>query len=295
MAESDTSLLSPLWPGQLLHHINAHPAYLTVMEAALMAICMYALISFCITTWASNFARCLPHPFSSLMDQPLPPQRTWLGSWWGWWYSCMAEFCTWLVWLVCRKDASTTNGTERDQPSKPSVNDNLTRAFPGLDEAERQYIRGIFDKVNGLKKQGIKEQKISAAWRFLDASSMALTPVLISIMPSLKGDKYEESVQILAICLSLISTICHVLPLGRGETMLWYASRLQKICWNYWRQTGEFGLQQPKQPEDGKGDDTAAPGPTKSNLETRRKDSFATFVWRVTEIMEEGRDRGQLI
>ena len=115
----------------------------------------------------------------------------------------------------------------------------LSKAFKGLDECQQSYVRGIMMKSWGLNIQGIKEQRQSADWKWVECVCCALTPIFISIMGNF-GEGFREPIQILAIILSLVSTFSRLTPQGRGEAMLCYSEDLVALCWNYWAVRGEF-------------------------------------------------------
>lgn len=48
----------------------------------------------------------------------------------------------------------------------------------------------------------------------------------------------------MAIGLSLISAVCRLSPVGRGDVMTTYSLKLREICWNYWSLKGDFKVSQ---------------------------------------------------
>lgn len=94
-------------------------------------------------------------------------------------------------------------------------------------------------KCYRLRVSGITEQRKSGAWKMVELVCVSVTPIFISIMGDF-GDDFRQPIQLLAITLSLVSTICQLSPVGRGEALLSFSSKLETLCWTYWSVTGEF-------------------------------------------------------
>lgn len=190
----------------LLQTLDGNPACLLVVQGLLMAICFYLLLKAVIDYVAQSASTRIENPFESIAkDSPVASQK-------------------WIDYF------GFGGGKELGS---------LEDAFRGLTSCQWKYVRAVMLKSHRLRQTGIKEQRKSADWKMVELVSVSVTPIFISIMGNF-GEAFRQPIQLLAIALSLVSTICQLAPLGRGEVMLTYSAKLETLCWTYWSVTGRF-------------------------------------------------------
>ena len=131
--------------------------------------------------------------------------------------------------------ADATSG--RDTSTKT-----FSEALRGLTPCQQAYVASVMKKAFTLQMAGIKEQRRSVGWKWVECICVALTPICISVVGNF-GEDYRQPLQLLAIGLSLVSTLSRLSPQGRGEALLSYATLLRRVCWSYWSATGVFANQ----------------------------------------------------
>ncbi|CAE7752432.1 MEGF10 [Symbiodinium sp. CCMP2592] len=112
-------------------------------------------------------------------------------------------------------------------------------ALRGLTPSQRAFFENTIKKAHVLHIMGIKEQRRSVGWKWVECICVALTPICISTLDSF-GKHFQEPIKLIAILFSLFSTLCRLSPQGRGEALLYYSGLLRKVCWSYWSVSGEF-------------------------------------------------------
>ena len=94
-------------------------------------------------------------------------------------------------------------------------------------------------KAYVLQIAGIKEQRRSVGWKWVECICVALTPNCISVSDSFGGE-FQEPIKLMAILFCLFSTLCRLSPQGPGEALLFYSGLLRKVCWSYRSVSGVF-------------------------------------------------------
>ena len=200
----------------LVKKLMDHPEYLLLLQGLLASITCYFLLGVVVWLSARGKANSVPNPFASISKSlEVNSEKDWGYVFW-FWTKCFR-------WLF----------------GPPPEVLNLEDAFPGLTPCQRRYVGGVMMKVHRLLRKGILEQRIEVAWKYVELTCMSVTPILVSILGNF-GDKYNTPIQCLAIGLSLISSVCRLSPVGRGDVMTTYSLKLREICWNYWSLKGDF-------------------------------------------------------
>ena len=112
-------------------------------------------------------------------------------------------------------------------------------ALRGLTPSQQTFFESIMQKAYVLQIAGIKEQRRSVGWKWVECICVALTPIYISVSDSFGGE-FQEPIKLMAILCCLFSMLCRLSPQGRGEALLFYSGLLRKVCWSYWSVSGVF-------------------------------------------------------
>ena len=133
------------------------------------------------------------------------------------------------------------------------------------------------NKARSLQVAGIAEQRVSGMWKMIEMGAAALTPIFISI-EGMFGDKFSQPLKVVAILLSLVTTVCQVAPKNQATAILDYHSRLRKLVFAYWSLTGTFNVY---------ADENQRPSMDKPAFQTQRASVFSSFVMALSQEVQE--------
>lgn len=232
-------------PSGIRDLFSVHPEGVLIVQAFVIGLVTYFILSQVIRTWAIHVASNVKDPLACLND-PAPPVP-WVLSW---------------IFACCYRKSSD----EHDPGS--SDGENLESAWKGLDESQQRHLRSVMHKARSLQVAGIAEQRVSGMWKMIEMGAAALTPIFISI-EGMFGTKFSQPLKVVAILLSLVTTVCQIAPKNQATAILDYHARLRKLVFAYWSLTGIFDVYEKEEQR---------PSMDTSEFQDMRASVFSTFV-----------------
>ena len=134
------------------------------------------------------------------------------------------------------------------------------------------------NKARSLQVAGIAEQRVSGMWKMIEMGAAALTPIFISI-EGMFGAKFSQPLKVVAILLSLVTTVCQVAPKNQATAILDYHARLRKLVFAYLSLTSTFNVYE--------GHENLRPSMDKTEFQTHRASVFSSFVMALSQEVHE--------
>ena len=133
-------------------------------------------------------------------------------------------------------------------------------------------------KARSLQVAGIAEQRVSGMWKMIEMGAAALTPIFISI-EGMFGSKFSQPLKVVAILLSLVTTVCQVAPKNQATAILDYHARLRKLVFAYWSLTTIFNVYEKNESE--------RPSMDTKKFEAQRASVFSSFVMALSKEVQD--------
>lgn len=241
-------------PSGIRDLFKVHPEGFLLVQAFCFGLLTYFILSHVIRYWANHVASNVKDPLACLND-PAPP-APWTLSW---------------IFACCQSKSSGHDPGSCD-------GDNLKSAWKGLEESQQRYLRSVMHKARSLQVAGIAEQRVSGMWKMIEMGAAALTPIFISI-EGMFGSKFSQPLKVVAILLSLVTTVCQVAPKNQATAILDYHARLRKLVFAYWSLTTIFNVYEKNESE--------RPSMDTKKFEAQRTSVFSSFVTALSKEVQD--------
>ena len=225
-----------------------------LVQAFCFGLLTYFILSHVIRYWANHVASNVKDSLACLND-PAPP-APWALSW---------------IFACCQPKSSGHDPGSCD-------GDNLKSAWKGLEESQQRYLRSVMHKARSLQVAGIAEQRVSGMWKMIEMGAAALTPIFISI-EGMFGSKFSQPLKVVAILLSLVTTVCQVAPKNQATSILDYHARLRKLVFAYWSLTTIFNVYEENENQ--------RPSMDTPAFEAQRASVFSSFVMALSKEVQD--------